>query len=82
MNPCVNLRKRDMHNHTSVQTPLPGISDQPCQSEMFTEFGTAPGAGGQKDPLIVVSLNKDRPLPGQIEMKERSHSYEDSARSP
>ena len=64
-----------MQKHTSVQVPLPGISDQPCQSEMLAEWGTAPGAGGRKDALIDVNAIEKReeakPLPGQLTLTRK-----------
>ena len=64
----------NMANHTSVQVSLPGMPDLAAQSEMFAEFGTAPGTGGHKDTLVdVAALRKQdeaKPLPGQITMIE------------
>lgn len=55
-----------MSRSTSVQTGLPGMeSKKGYQAKAFEEFGTAPGSGGQKNPLIDISKLPKKAPSGQ-----------------
>jgi len=60
---------------TSVQPGLMGIGPEGVQVEAFGEWGTAPGAGGEKVLLVDVeaikAAEKTKPLPGQIGLEEK-----------
>ena len=68
----------EMAPSTSVQTGLPGMGEEAAQAKMLEEWGTAPGAAGQRQQLVDVEAIKAaqsaRPLEGQEPLVEPSVS--------